>query len=120
MQAETTAPATEQVTEHLTEDAIRTKIKHMVVDLINRDMRGMSYTPRQIKPEHTFDQLSMTDHEKARLFMQCEEFFRVDFGATAHGFKQLEDLMAKVIMMLKDQGRLEVVTADEVAATEPA
>lgn len=120
MQAETTAPAAEQATEHLTEAAIRNKIKHMVVDLINNGMRGMNYTPRQVKPDHTFDQLSMTEHEKARLFMQCEEFFKVDFEATALGFKQLDDLMNKVIMMLKDQGRLEVPASTTEPAADPA
>ena len=118
MQAETSAPAAEQVNEQLTEAAIRNKVTHIVCDLINSGLYGMAYTPRQIKPNHTFDQLNMTEHEKNRLFMQCEEYYQIDFEATAYGFKQIEDLIKKIIMLLKDQGRLAVPAQDTEATSQ--
>ena len=120
MQSESaTLPAEEQTTGLLTEGAVKSKIKHMVVDLLNTGMRGGVYTTRMIMPTHTFEQLHMTEHEKLRLILQCDEYFKVDTDASALGIVRISDLIDKVVGLLKEQNRLEV-DAEKPAVTQAA
>ena len=119
-----TLPAEEQVSERLTAGAVKNKIKRMVVDLLNSGMRGGVYTTNMITPAHTFEQLHMTEHEKMRLIMQCDEFFKVDTDVSVIGAVRVGDLINKVVDLLTAQDRIEVppaktmVTSDKAETTE--
>ena len=104
----TAMPVEPQATDHLTEGAVKSKIKHMVVDRLNTGMRNMTYTTRMIMPTHTFEQLNLTEHDKTRLILQCDEWFKIDLDSSALGIVRVADLIDKVTAALSAQDRLDI------------
>ena len=118
MQSDTAnTPVGKQAEEPFTEGAVKSKIKFMVSEILNRGMFGTVYTTKMLDLHHSFSQLNMTDHDKNRLIMQCEEYYNVDLGLSCVTFKTISDLVKKVLEQLTEQGRM-AGRADET--TEPA
>jgi hypothetical protein len=101
----------ENTISRFTPGSVKNKIKRMVVDLLNEGMRSNVYATNMVTPAHTFEQLNMTEHEKLRLIMQCDEFFAVDTDASALGIVRVGDLINKVVELLGIDGRIEVPAA---------
>lgn len=90
----------------LTEDGIKTKIKYMIVDLLNTGIRSGVYTIGMVSSAHTFEQLNMTVYEKRRLIFQCDEYYGINLGAAAEGTSRVGELISMVIAELQQSGKL--------------
>ena len=101
-------PVEEQAAVTLNDSVVKNKIKSMVVDLLNTGMRNEVYTVHNVKVKDTFEQLHMTENEKTRLILQCDEYFKIDMDPSVLGIVRIIDLVEKVEAALIAQERLEI------------
>lgn len=114
----TSAPPAEKQEVRLTEDSIKTKIKYMIVDILNTGVRSGVYTIGMVSSAHTFEQLNMTIYEKRRLIFQCDEHYGINLGAAAEGTARVGELISMVIAELQNIGKLPAKETQEEKTKE--
>lgn len=99
-------PAEEQVPV-VADDSVKNKIKQMIVGIMNTGIRSGIYMTNMVSSAHTFDQLNFTIHEKRRLVLQCDEFFKINLPAAALGATRVGDLIDMVVAEIQSKDTAE-------------
>lgn len=87
----------------VTEESVKYKIKQMIVSLLNTGVRSGVYTPNMISDKHSFEDLELTEHEKLRLILQCDELYGINLGPEALGLVLPKDLASMVFAAIQNK-----------------